>query len=724
MSLGETLYTALTERCGDRLDLSSVSACITDVLMEKGYSGEDLTELVKQYVPTVFRTLVYNNGDVEVIKVLGTGSYGKVELIKEKTTGLKFARKTFTGHKNVEGAYFSAVIEIATLGTLRHPNVVPLIASGFYDDGSLYAVLPVADMTLNDFMKKQVNTATFETKKSIMYQIINGMREFQLHHAMHRDLKPDNILMTKDGHVWIADMGLAKLNYQEGRTQYINIQTMWWRAPEVVCGEDRYTDAIDVFSIGCIFAELFRENGSPLFRSDGVDDLVLLMCEKLSTPSEVIDPAYKGEFLNKLPRISGENWKSWGKKLIFTLPASGDPEEDIVKDMIMDMLNIAPSKRPSFDMLSKNMVFAKFPHVVPFDVDYLNLGLASNNTLYPSQKELDNLKRVFTDAGTGFAGNRDINANMTNILEMWILSVMASFRLAPDVINLSILILLKEVCKNHGIKRGELQAYGMMCVSLASKIHNENIPSMHDYKYVSSSVFDEKKLSEIERRIVSTVGLSAMGSPTVYDLAVEMLTQLGWNVNKAPPADSDRLLSFICYVTMLRAFDVDTIVYDRLYNGGSFNVIAEACCDVFLESAILDGTVETGRSKEGAICLDRELVDDVRSAVKIYTTTFPIDAGGYIKGKNMIVDGRVLGQAKKDFSIKPRVTDAEFIEGLPEEVVKMITVPGIGGDSRFFEMSPVSNTFVGSNDVAVSNGGIEMFFEPPPRARGGGGGGN
>lgn len=123
-------------------------------------------------------------------------------------------------------------------------------------------VFEFCDHDLRGLMESQVQMRPGQVKY-YMREILRGLDFCHKNGILHRDIKGANILVSNNGDVRLADFGLARQTYD---AQYTNrVVTLWYRAPELLLGEDRYDSKIDLWSTGCMFAELLN-GGQVLFR--------------------------------------------------------------------------------------------------------------------------------------------------------------------------------------------------------------------------------------------------------------------------------------------------------------------------------------------------------------------------------------------------------------------------------------------------------------------------
>jgi cyclin-dependent kinase 8/11 len=166
----------------------------------------------------------------------------------------------------------SAVREMALCSELSHMNVIKLIEI-ILEDKCIFMVFEYAEHDLLQIIHHHTQPTRHpippSTVKSIMFQLLNGCQYLHANWVLHRDLKPANIMVTSSGEVKIGDLGLARLFNKPLHSLYSGdkvVVTIWYRAPELLLGSRHYTPAIDMWAVGCIFAELLSLR--PIFKGE------------------------------------------------------------------------------------------------------------------------------------------------------------------------------------------------------------------------------------------------------------------------------------------------------------------------------------------------------------------------------------------------------------------------------------------------------------------------
>ncbi|KAK4139025.1 Serine/threonine-protein kinase SSN3 [Trichocladium antarcticum] len=214
----------------------------------------------------------------KVVGFISSGTYGRVykALGRQGQPG-EFAIKKFKPDKEGEQASYtgisqSAVREMALCSELNHPNVIRLIEI-ILEDKCIFMVFEYAEHDLLQIIHHHTQQPRHPipptTIKSIMFQLLNGCQYLHTNWVLHRDLKPANIMVTSSGEVRIGDLGLARLSYKPLHSLYSGdkvVVTIWYRAPELLLGSRHYTPAVDLWAVGCIFAELLSLR--PIFKGE------------------------------------------------------------------------------------------------------------------------------------------------------------------------------------------------------------------------------------------------------------------------------------------------------------------------------------------------------------------------------------------------------------------------------------------------------------------------
>ncbi|KAL2100828.1 hypothetical protein ACEWY4_002589 [Coilia grayii] len=212
----------------------------------------------------------------DIIGIIGEGTYGQVYKAKDKDTGELVALKKVRLDNEKEGFPITAIREIKILRQLNHRSVVNMKeivtdkqdALDFKKDkGAFYLVFEYMDHDLMGLLESGLVTFSHEHIRSFMRQLMEGLDYCHKKNFLHRDIKCSNILLNNSGQIKLADFGLARLyNSEESRPYTNKVITLWYRPPELLLGEERYSPAIDVWSCGCILGELFTKK--PIFQAN------------------------------------------------------------------------------------------------------------------------------------------------------------------------------------------------------------------------------------------------------------------------------------------------------------------------------------------------------------------------------------------------------------------------------------------------------------------------
>ncbi|XP_077965775.1 uncharacterized protein LOC120336204 isoform X1 [Styela clava] len=219
------------------------------------------------------------------------GTYGVVYRAKDKKTGEVVALKRLKMEKEREGFPITSLREVCTLLKAHHPNIVTVqeIVVGSNMD-KIYIVMDYVEHDLKSLMETMKQPFLVGEVKTLMIQLLRGVHHLHDNWILHRDLKTSNLLLSHRGILKIGDFGLAR-EYGSPLKPYTPIVvTLWYRSPELLLGCKEYSTYIDIWSVGCIFAELLTMK--PLFPGKSEIMQLNLIFKELGTPSEKIWPGY------------------------------------------------------------------------------------------------------------------------------------------------------------------------------------------------------------------------------------------------------------------------------------------------------------------------------------------------------------------------------------------------------------------------------------------------
>lgn len=278
-------------------------------------------------------------GRFMIVEKLGEGTYGKVYKAISRETGDILALKKIRILYEDEGVPGTAIREVSLLKECDHPNVIKL-HEVFSNPSALFLVFEFLDMDLRVYLRRFGKFTDTSMLQSAACQCFNGVEYCHGHRVLHRDLKPQNVLVDVDNHrLKLADFGLARAFSVPLRAYTHEVVTLWYRAPEILLGQIKYANPIDIWSLGCIVAEM--ATGQALFPGDSEIDTIFKMFRVLGTPTEEVWPGVSQlrDFKQEFPK--------WQDTHLSDVRAHGPSLGDAGIELLKMCLQFNPVDRPS-----------------------------------------------------------------------------------------------------------------------------------------------------------------------------------------------------------------------------------------------------------------------------------------------------------------------------------------------------------------------------------------
>ena len=257
-----------------------------------------------------------------------------------RAPGETLALKQIRLEQSDEGVPSTAIREISLLKELKHENIVRL-SDVVHSESRLWLVFEFLDYDLKKTIDSQglvdgEGAVKMDIVKSFLYQILCGVAYCHRHRILHRDLKPQNLLINRESKTLkLADFGLARAFGIPVRMYTHEVVTLWYRAPEILLGTQHYSTPVDMWSIGCIFAEMATQK--PLFPGESEIEELMKIFGLLGTPSEETWPG-----ISNLEHWNELNFPKFRPKpLRHRVPNLGKDG----LDLLSKMLRYEPSER-------------------------------------------------------------------------------------------------------------------------------------------------------------------------------------------------------------------------------------------------------------------------------------------------------------------------------------------------------------------------------------------
>ncbi|CAD8168107.1 unnamed protein product [Paramecium pentaurelia] len=274
------------------------------------------------------------------VEIIGSGAYGCVIQVDDKNAKVEKDRQVAI--KKIERAFEHRLYakrtlrELKILRLMKHENIVELktllLPKSREEFEDVYMVTELLETDLAQVIKSD-QVLTDEHIQLFLYQILRGLKYLHTAGILHRDLKPRNLLLNRNCDLKICDFGLGRAMADPSSSNNANImtyyvETRWYRAPELLVSFKNYTPAVDMWSVGCILAELLLRK--PFLRGDSTKRQVKLIFELLGTPNEAYIQSFQDEKVqNNLRKVIKE-----------TGPKQGIPLEQLFKNASKNALDL------------------------------------------------------------------------------------------------------------------------------------------------------------------------------------------------------------------------------------------------------------------------------------------------------------------------------------------------------------------------------------------------
>ena len=384
------------------------------------------------------------------VRFSGEGTYGLVYVARDKNFLNRFcAIKKYKTSDN-GGINVDTLREVSNLRSLAHNINILKVFEVICQDGDFYMISEGMQRNLKQHLRQNDNLP-FDDSVNICSQITNGMSFLHTNLFLHRDLKPQNILINDRLQIKVADFGQScKVDVM--RTMTLCVCTLWYRAPELLCGKDTYSFEVDAWSLGCVFFEVFTN--TPRFVGNSEYGQLVEIFRVLGKPDA------------KWPQFDSSSFPNFMRKDVKFF-------EHSFEKYVHCLLHLDESKRMSI----------------------VNMNIILNNSLHSETKLLATAQNSFEEFNT------DLNERTRSILVDWLIEVCYKFKVSESVIFATVYLIDSSLCTLN-ISKKKLQLIGVTCLSICCKYIEVYSPELHDYVYITANAYTEHEIIEMEQTIL------------------------------------------------------------------------------------------------------------------------------------------------------------------------------------------------------------------------------
>ncbi|GMI50664.1 hypothetical protein ScalyP_jg7755 [Parmales sp. scaly parma] len=499
--------------------------------------------------------------------IKSTGSEGTLTVVKEKCSTHLFAMKVVRLTDNT--VPYHVLREIATLKSLsiRMNENISSIDEVAFVDGNLHLFHKYMDTSLDKVLSTNGGLPKNQVK-SLTEQLLNGCYAMHKQGVMHRNLKPIHLVLqtlpNNEYKLKIADFALVRVNSFPRRQFSPDVITMWYRCPEILMGESMYSTSVDMWSVGCIVAEMLL--GRPLFRGKTEIGQLFKIFQTLGTPEFDQFEKYVNFSKFKFP-----SWKKSNIESLFARIENNFPHENrflndngkrVHSTSSID-IDVSSPISPTTDSNSNTHLFDLIEKLLECDPrkrisakkslqhKYINpsANFDPNQTSNSSMGSFDDPKMVQRD-NNKLLNRYKINENRPRILKShrailidWLIEVGDVLDASSRTIFIAVNLFDKFYelqSQKVRIESGSYQMIGATCLHIASKCEEVTYISTKDLIYCCDNKYEINDIVRTERILLQTLSFK-INDPTVFDFVSVFVSFTDEFNNKSSALKSQRL---------------------------------------------------------------------------------------------------------------------------------------------------------------------------------------
>lgn len=422
-----------------------------------------------------------------------------------------------------DGVPTSILREIAFLKETRHENIASIVQAEVIGK-VVYVCTEQGEYNLKEYTKRFFTNENYSIQKTVVQsmvkQIFMGLEYIHSRGIIHRNLKPDNILVNRNGLVKLADFTLSRMESvpryaytpedpKERERSGREARRLWYRAPELLLRKELYGSEVDVWTAGCLLAEIVL--GGPLFNGENEIEHLFKIFKVMGVPDSVYAksfPAWKKiDFTHVLQMKDSIQYKNLISALI---PAREQVLNILCKlgtvlgEEGLDLLQRCLDTNPETRITASQALEHPFLRQIPKNEPILSPMLALEQELLPSADYL--------------AKQENINESMRSILVDWLIDVSVHFEVKDETLHLAVSYIDRTLSKIK-VDRSKLQLVGVTCMKIAD-VFNERSKEYYrqensiEYAYITADEYSPAQVVAMEKQILNGLSFRLL-SPTI-----------------------------------------------------------------------------------------------------------------------------------------------------------------------------------------------------------------